>query len=77
MNIPECVAVIGAGEVGSGWAALFAAHGAQVRLLDPARHAIDRARAALDCAQRLGVGGDAKPGSIRVSRTLSGALDGA
>ncbi len=77
MSIPDRVAVIGAGEIGSGWAALFAAHGSHVRLLDPARRAIDRARSALDCARRIGVGGDTKPGSIRISRTLAGALDGA
>ncbi|MEP6691756.1 MAG: 3-hydroxyacyl-CoA dehydrogenase NAD-binding domain-containing protein [Gemmatimonadaceae bacterium] len=77
MNVPARVAVIGAGEIGSGWAALFAAFGAEVRVVDPGRLAISRANAALDCARRIGVGDGGRAGSIRVSRSLELALDGA
>ncbi|HEU4641537.1 MAG TPA: 3-hydroxyacyl-CoA dehydrogenase NAD-binding domain-containing protein [Gemmatimonadaceae bacterium] len=50
MTAPRLVAVLGAGEIGSGWAALFAAHGARVRIVDPDPAALPRARAALDIA---------------------------
>jgi carnitine 3-dehydrogenase len=54
--VPERVAVVGAGEIGSGWAALFAAHGAEVRIFDRDHEAATRARAALTVAVRCGVG---------------------
>jgi 3-hydroxyacyl-CoA dehydrogenase len=56
VSIPERVAIVGAGEIGAGWAALFAAHGAEVRLFDPDHDAQRRARAALTDAVRCGVG---------------------
>jgi carnitine 3-dehydrogenase len=55
-RVPERVALVGAGEIGSGWAALFAAYGAEVRLFDPDPAAERRARAALTDAVRAGVG---------------------
>jgi carnitine 3-dehydrogenase len=50
------VAIVGAGEIGSGWAALYAAFGAEVRIFDPDPGAEKRARAALAEAWRIGVG---------------------
>ena len=48
--------VIGAGEIGAGWAALFAAHRVDVVLVDPDADALPRAQAALREARALGVG---------------------
>jgi len=47
------VAVLGAGEIGSGWAALFASYGAEVRVVDPDPQAVERAQDALACARTL------------------------
>jgi 3-hydroxyacyl-CoA dehydrogenase len=63
------VVVIGAGEIGAGWAALFAAHGTDVTLVDPDADALSRARAALRQAQALGVG-QGQPGAFIVTRDL-------
>lgn len=63
------VVVIGAGEIGAGWAALFAAHGTDVTLIDPDADALSRARAALRQAQALGVG-QGQPGAFIVTRDL-------
>lgn len=49
------VAIIGAGQIGSGWAALFAAHGFEVRVLDPDADAAARVGDVLDRARALGV----------------------
>lgn len=67
------VVVIGAGEIGAGWAALFAAHGTDVTLIDPDADALSRARAALRQARALGVG-RGQPGAFLVSRDLEPAL---
>lgn len=48
--------VIGAGDIGAGWAALFAAHGIPVTVVDPDPDAAARTHAALREAQALGVG---------------------
>ncbi len=48
--------VIGAGEIGAGWAALFAAHGVDVTLVDPDADALSRAHVALEEARALGAG---------------------
>ena len=54
------VALLGAGEIGRGWAALFAAFGADVRIVDPDPRAVEHARRSLAIARELGVGaGDA------------------
>jgi 3-hydroxyacyl-CoA dehydrogenase len=60
MTVPRRVAVLGAGEIGSGWAALFAAFGAEVALVDPAARSVERAHRSLAIARELGIGtGDA------------------
>ena len=64
--------VIGAGEIGAGWAALFAAHGIDVVLVDPDADALSRARAALQEAQTLGVGGGTH-GTVSVVHDLESA----
>jgi carnitine 3-dehydrogenase len=69
------VAIIGAGEIGSGWAALFASYGAEVRLVDPDVRALDRARDALSCARTLRVG--AESGRILRSANAADAVRGA
>ncbi len=48
--------VVGAGEIGAGWGALFAAHGVAVTLVDPDANALARTEAALGRARALGVG---------------------
>jgi carnitine 3-dehydrogenase len=65
--------VIGAGEIGAGWAALFAAHGADVALVDPDAEALSRAHAALRDAQALGVG-NRRPGALTAMRDLEPAI---
>lgn len=71
--IPGRVAIVGAGEIGSGWAALFAVHGAEVRIFDIDASAEHRARAAFADAQRICVGA-APPGSIVQSSDLAHAV---
>lgn len=78
MNTPlKHLAVVGAGGMGSGIAALFAARGAQVVLIDPVDGALDRARASI--ARQLGVyaaGGEAEAmARIRMSPDLEAAAD--
>lgn len=65
--------VIGAGEIGAGWAALFAAHGVDVVLVDPDADAVSRAQSALREAQALGVGGG-KAGTFTAQRDLEPAI---
>lgn len=65
--------VIGAGEIGAGWAALFAAHGVDVTLVDPDADALPRAEAALREAQTLGVGGRTA-GRFTVAREFERAV---
>lgn len=78
MNTPlKHLAVVGAGGMGSGIAALFAARGAPVVLIDPVDGALDRARASI--ARQLGVyaaGGEAEAmARIRMSPDLEAAAD--
>jgi 3-hydroxybutyryl-CoA dehydrogenase len=78
MNTPlKHLAVVGAGGMGSGIAALFAARGAPVVLIDPVNGALDRARASI--ARQLGVyaaGGEAEAmARIRMSPDLEAAAD--
>ncbi|MBC7788756.1 MAG: hydrogenase [Anaerolineae bacterium] len=74
MSVPARVAILGAGEIGSGWAALFAAYGAEVRIFDRDTGAEQRSRAALTDAVRLGVGVD-HMGSIDAYFDLDDAIE--
>ena len=65
--------VIGGGEIGSGWAALFAANGIDVTIVDPDAHTVARAEAALQEARALGVGSGAR-GAVFAMRELEPAL---
>jgi 3-hydroxyacyl-CoA dehydrogenase len=65
--------VVGAGEIGAGWAALFAAHGIDVTVVDPDPDAASRTDAALREAQALGVGGGAA-GAVTAARDAEAAL---
>ena len=65
--------VIGAGEIGAGWAALFAAHGTDVVLIDPDTEALPRAQSALREARALGVG-RGRPGAMSARRDLEPAI---
>lgn len=70
------VVVVGGGEIGAGWAALFAAHGFAVTVIDPDANALGRAQAALREAQSLGSGFD-EPGKLTAARELEPAIPGA
>ena len=65
--------VIGAGEIGAGWAALFAVHAVDVTLVDPDPDAVERAQTALREAMALGVGGE-RTGQITTAREFEAAL---
>ena len=65
--------VIGAGEIGAGWVALFAAHGVDVTLVDPDPAASMRVQAALGEARALGVGGEGT-GQVATTREFETAL---
>lgn len=75
------VAVVGAGVIGSGWAASFLARGLTVAAYDPDPGAGVRLRAAVDRAWpalvRLGLDPNADPGQLVVYDSLAGALEGA
>ena len=74
--IPRAVAIIGAGEIGSGWAALFAVHGADVQIFDPDPGVEKRIRSAVECASGL-LDVEGKPGAVTTHTRLAEALDGA
>jgi 3-hydroxyacyl-CoA dehydrogenase len=65
--------VLGGGEIGAGWAALFAAYGIEATLVDPDPEALSRAQSALRVAQALGVG-RGRPGTLALARDLEPAL---
>ena len=65
--------VIGGGEIGAGWAALFAAYGVDVTVVDPEAEALTRTQAALREAQALGVG-PGKAGRLTAVRDIEPAL---
>jgi 3-hydroxyacyl-CoA dehydrogenase len=67
------VVVIGAGEIGAGWAALFAAYGADVAVVDPDAEALPRAHTALRDARALGVG-HGQSGMLTTMRDLELAI---
>jgi carnitine 3-dehydrogenase len=68
--------VVGGGEIGGGWAALFASHGADVVVVDPDEAALTRSRDALRTAKALGVG-RGQPGAITLVDDLEAAVPGA
>ena len=68
--------VVGAGEIGAGWAALFASHGVDVVVVDPDEAALVRSRDALRAAQALGVG-RGQPGALTLVDDLAAAVSGA
>ena len=76
----EHVAVIGAGTIGASWAALFLAHGLEVRVHDPAPDAEDRVLAMLGQAapvlRALGLPADDLSERLRLASDLDDALDG-
>jgi 3-hydroxyacyl-CoA dehydrogenase len=63
------VVIVGAGEIGAGWAALFAAHGSNVTIVDPDAGAVERVEAALQEASSLGLG-TAPRGSVTAARDV-------
>jgi carnitine 3-dehydrogenase len=65
-DVPRVVAVLGAGVIGSGWAALFASRGAVARIVDPDPAALTRAQEALACALQLAPEHGAPAGIERV-----------
>jgi 3-hydroxyacyl-CoA dehydrogenase len=65
--------VVGAGEIGAGWAALFATHGIDVTVVDPDPEARSRTDAAVREAQALGIGGGAS-GTVTSTRDVEGVL---
>lgn len=78
MTAPARVAVLGAGSIGSGWAALFAAHGAAVTIFDPDPDAPARARRALEIARSLPITpAAARVGTLDVASELRDAVRGA
>ena len=74
MSPAPAVAIVGAGEIGSGWAALFALYGFEVRIVDPDPRAVERAHDALACARTLRTG--AKSGRIVRAANPAAAVRG-
>jgi carnitine 3-dehydrogenase len=74
MSTIQRVAVVGAGVIGSGWAARFLGAGLDVTAWDPAPDAADKARAATDAAwgpmSRRGLAPGASPARLRFSATV-------
>ncbi|GAA4894665.1 3-hydroxyacyl-CoA dehydrogenase NAD-binding domain-containing protein [Streptomonospora salina] len=80
MNVPGICAVIGSGTMGPGIAALLARHGADVRLNDISREALDRAESACTAAagalDQLGTP-VTEGGSVSFELDAAAALDSA
>jgi 3-hydroxyacyl-CoA dehydrogenase len=70
------VAVLGCGEIGSGWAALFATRGIAVSIVDPDPDALARAHRARDVARSLG-DGSAHFAAIDMAHDVEHAVSGA
>ena len=74
-------AVIGAGTIGAGWAALFLANDIAVAAYDPAPEAETRLRAwiarAWPALRDLGLAGEGEPGAVTVHGTVEAAVEGA
>jgi 3-hydroxyacyl-CoA dehydrogenase len=81
MNDDRHVAVVGTGVIGAGWAALFLAHGLDVRASDPAAGAEQRLRNAVTAAwpalDRLGLAPGASPERLTFTRNCAAAVEGA
>ncbi|MDQ6887443.1 MAG: 3-hydroxyacyl-CoA dehydrogenase NAD-binding domain-containing protein [Gemmatimonadota bacterium] len=74
--LPDLAVVVGVGEIGSGWAALFALNGVEVRVVDPDIRAAERIDRAIALARRLPEHrGPASP--ITVAGSVRDALSGA
>jgi carnitine 3-dehydrogenase len=77
----ERVAVIGAGVIGSGWAARFLGGGLDVLAWDPSPDAADKARASIDIAwramSRRGIAPGANPARITFCATVEDCVAGA
>jgi len=75
------VAVVGAGTIGIGWAALLLARGHDVRVYDPAAGAEVRLREGVDAAwsalERLGLASGADRSRLSICATVEQALEGA
>jgi 3-hydroxyacyl-CoA dehydrogenase len=77
-SMPNTVAVIGGGLIGTSWAALFQSGGCRVTLWDPNAQARDDALPAVARAlQQLRSLGLDRAGTLRVCATLAEALEGA
>ena len=76
-----CVAIVGAGTIGSGWAAQFLAAGLDVVGWDPAPDGEARMRRLVDAAwpalEELGLAGGASRERLRYAETLAEAVAGA
>jgi len=80
MTIPKVSAIVGAGTMGPGMAAVLARSGSQVRLNDISAEVLDRAKAATDLAAQVldRVGAPAQPGgSVSFEADLATAVSGA
>src|ERR1700683_1935189 len=77
----ERVAVVGAGVIGSGWAARFLGAGLDVDAWDPAPDARSKAFAAIDAAwpamARRGIAEDASPSRLTFHERLEDCVAGA
>lgn len=76
MTLPARAAIVGAGEIGRGWAALFAAHGVEVVIADPDPGTLDRAHEALEIARSL-LDDPSPAGGIRRAASAADAVRGA
>lgn len=79
MSIPRVSAVIGAGTMGPGMAAVLARCGSEVRLHDVSAEVLDRARGATDLAAQVleRVGAPQQPGgSVSFEKDLGAAVSG-
>ena len=77
----ECVACIGGGVIGSGWAARFVLNGIDAAIYDPDPETGRKANEVLDNAERAfaRLFGDERPprGELRTATSIAEALDGA
>ena len=74
------IAILGAGLIGTAWAALFRHHGFDVRIWDPAPEALDsaEARMTIPLAQLAEIASDAgRSGTLTLCKSLEDAVTGA
>jgi carnitine 3-dehydrogenase len=79
-NSATQIAILGAGLIGTAWAALFQHHGFDVRIWDPVPDALSgtQARMAIPLAQLAEIAPDAGPsGTLTLCTTLANAVTGA